>query len=234
MRATTRGALALVVEDALPVRAVVVEALRRDGFLVNEAASGEEARSQLAKEPPDVIVLDLVLPDVSGFELLREIVAAGTAPVVVLSGRGDELDRLLGLELGAEDYVVKPFYPRELVARVRRASQRGVHLNHSPSDTAGLVVDRKSRQVWVRGRPVITSKREFDLLAHLASSPRQVFSREALLRDVWGSSSTMQSPKTVTEHIRRLRQKVEDDPTRPRWIVTVGSAGYRLDPEGDG
>jgi len=147
----------------------------------------------------------------------------------MLTARDEEVDKVLGLELGADDYVVKPFYPRELAARVRRSLQRRAP---APTrvDVGGLVVDSRSREVRVGGEVVALTDREFDLVAHLARSPRHVFSRDDLLRDVWGSSPDLQSPKTVTEHIRRLRRKLGPGPEGHRWIVTVGSSGYRLDP----
>lgn len=225
------GPIVLVVEDQPDIRALVVTALEREQFVVEHVAGVMEARNRLADGCPDVVLLDVNLPDGSGLDLLREIVADGRVPVVMLSSLGEEVDRVIGLELGAEDYIVKPFYPRELATRVRRAARR----TRGPSsrvDLGGLVVDIASREAWVGGRQLELTDREFDLLAHLARSPRRVFSRDDLLRDVWRSSPEWQSPKTVTEHVRRLRHKVEDDPRRPRWIITVGSAGYRLEPGG--
>lgn len=224
------GPTALVVEDQPEIRAVIVETLERGGFVVVRATTLVEARDRLEAGAFDVVLLDVNLPDGSGLDLLRELVAGGRVPVVMLSSRGEEVDRVVGLELGAEDYIVKPFYPRELVTRVRRAAHRG----QSPSsviDLGGLAVDVASREAWVEGRQLELTDREFDLLAHLARSPRRVFSRDELLRDVWRSSPEWQTPKTVTEHVRRLRHKVESDPTRPQWIITVGHAGYRLEPQ---
>ena len=224
------GALrVLVVEDTDPVRALIVLALTRDGCTVEEASGAAAAHARLSEGLPDVVVLDLGLPDGSGLDLLRELVGGGT-PVVVLTGRGDEVDRVVGLELGAEEYMVKPFFSRELAARVRRAAGRGRPAGSSRLEGGGLVIDRDSREVLLHGTPVALTDREFDLLVHLAASPRRVFSRDDLLRDVWRSSSEWQSAKTVTEHVRRLRHKLEEDPARPRLIVTVGTAGYRFDP----
>lgn len=220
----------LVVEDADPVRALVVLALTRDGCTVEEASGATEARARISDGAADVVVLDLGLPDGSGLDLLRELVGGGT-PVVVLTGRGDEVDRVVGLELGAEEYIVKPFFPKELAARVRRAAGRQTKPRPSHIERGGLVIDRDSREVLLPGTPVSVTDREFDLLVYLAASPRRVFSRDDLLRDVWRSSPEWQSPKTVTEHVRRLRLKLEEDPSRPRLIVTIGTAGYRFDPQ---
>jgi DNA-binding response OmpR family regulator len=219
----------LVVEDQPDIRAVVVQSLEQANFVVVQAASVTDARARLDEERLDVVLLDVNLPDGSGLDLLRELAATGRPPVVMLSSRGEEIDRVLGLELGAEDYVVKPFYPRELATRVRRAAGR-TQPPPARIDLGGIVVDPASRQAWVGGRQLELTDREFDLLSHLARSPRRVFSRDDLLREVWQSSPDWQTSKTVTEHIRRLRHKIEDDPQRPRWIITVGSAGYRLDP----
>lgn len=219
----------LVVEDVEDVRTVVVGALVSEGFDTDEAPDAGSAQERLRLRPPDVVVLDIGLPDRSGLDLLRDIAQRNGPPVVLLSGRGDELDRVLGLELGADDYVVKPFSPRELAVRVRRVATR------RPRRSAVLVfgdltVDLDSREVLLKGHPVALTDREFTLLAHLVSAPRRVFSRDELLREVWHSSPEWQSPRTVNEHVRRLRAKVEDDPRRPRRITTVGNAGYRFDP----
>jgi DNA-binding response OmpR family regulator len=222
--------LVLVVDDAEPTRRLVARALTSEGFVVDEAADGHQARQRLDAQPPDVVVLDVELPDTSGFELLREILATTAIPVVMLSARHEELDRVLGLEMGAEDYVVKPFLPRELAARVRRAARRRPVTSAARLEFPGLAIDPATREVLVEGRAVELTGREFDLLAHLAAAPRRVFSRHELLVQVWHSSADWQNPKTVTEHVRRVRHKIEADPTRPRWIKTVGSAGYRFDP----
>lgn len=220
----------LVVEDVAAIAALVRQALEAEGMEVHHVADLAGARDRLASRPPDVMVLDVELPDGSGLDLLQDR-DGWDVPVVILSSREDEADRVLGLDLGAEDYVVKPFFPRELAARVRRAAGRPAAAPPSRLVFDGLVVDLASREVSVGGATVSLTGREFDLLAHLASAPRTVFSREDLLRDVWNSSSEWQSAATITEHVRRLRQKVETDPARPRRIVTVGRAGYRLEPD---
>lgn len=221
----------LVVEDTDDTATLIRIALEADGMTVRRAADLGGARQSLASERPDVIVVDVHLPDGSGLDLVRKQATTTPVPVVVLSSSDAEIDRVLGLELGADDYMVKPFFPRELATRVRRAATR------QPAKTQGarvvldgLLIDLDSREVAVDGASVSLTTREFDLLAHLAASPRTVFSRHDLLRDVWGSSPEWQSAATVTEHVRRLRQKVEPNPRRPQRIVTVGRAGYRLEP----
>lgn len=227
---TAAGLRVLVVEDSGPVGALVRRSLESEGFLVDVVTDLKGARAALAAaQPPDVVVLDVELPDGSGLELLREAAPTGpSVPIVVLSSRQEELDRVLGLELGAEDYVVKPFLPRELATRVRRAASRPRPEPPQHLDFGEVMIDLAKREVEVAGRQIADlTRREFDLLAHLAVSSGRVVSREELMRDVWHSSPEWQSPKTVTEHVRRVRQKIEDDPLNPSLIVTVGRAGYR-------
>lgn len=223
----------LVVEDTPAVAELVRRALVADGMQVEHAPTLRAARRRLSKGALDVVVLDVELPDGSGIDLLRDPRFGTVAPVVVLSSRQSEDDRLTGLGAGAEDYVVKPFFPRELAARVRRAASRRHEARSDHLDTLafdGLEIDLGAREVRVGGAPVHLTDRELDLLVHLATFPRRVFSRADLLSAVWDSSPEWQTPKTVTEHVRRVRLKVEPDPSRPRWIVTVGRAGYRFEP----
>lgn len=221
----------LVVEDSTDIARLIRISLEDEGMVVRHVGDLAAARERLSADPPDVAVVDVQLPDGSGFDLLRERGATFQVPIVILSSLGGESDKVLGLELGADDYMVKPFYPRELATRVRRASTRGPATPASHLVFDGLEIDLASREVTVDDAAVSLTTKEFDLLAHLAASPRTVFSREALLREVWNSSPEWQSPSTVTEHVRRLRQKVEADPSSPRRIVTVGRAGYRLEPD---
>ncbi len=223
----------LVVEDDPSMRRVLVELLRRDGLAVEAVATGAETSAALDRVDPAVVILDLGLPDMSGYEVLRQIRTDREIPVVVLSGRADETDRVLALELGADDYVVKPFSPRELAARVngvlRRAAPK-VATDAARLDFGPLVVDQRAREVTLDGELVDFTPKEFDVLAHLAASPREVFSRADLLRDVWQSSPDWQDPATVTVHVRRIRNKIETDPENPRWITTVWGVGYRFEP----
>jgi DNA-binding response OmpR family regulator len=221
----------LVVDDEPRVREVVASYLQRDGFEVATAADGETARRQVNEFAPDLVLLDLMLPAVSGYSVLQEIRQRGDLPVIVLTARSDEADRVAGLELGADDYVTKPFSPRELSARVRSVLRRASPRNDvDPIELDGLRIDPRSRTVHVGAEVAELTAREFDLLAFLGAHPREVFSRGQLLEKVWGSSTQWQDPATVTVHIRRIRQKIERDPQNPRWITTVWGVGYRLEP----
>lgn len=217
-----------MVEDEEHVRALIVRGLAIDGCRIAEAASAAEARAQLSREAPDVVVLDLGLPDSTGLGLLQKLVSI-SVPVVVVTGRGEGIDRVRGLELGADDYMVKPFFTQELVIRVRRVTDRARPSSSLTLHNGVLAIDTDSREVHLEGRPVALTDREFDLLSYMASRPRTVFSRDELLREVWQSSPDWQSSATVTEHIHRLRGKLEADPTQPTLIVTVGKSGYRFD-----
>ncbi len=221
----------LVVDDEPMVREVLVRYLERDGFVVNEAADGNEALQLAASTKPDLIVLDVMLPEVDGFTVLTQLRKQSAVPVILLTARTEEPDRVIGLELGADDYVVKPFSPREVMARVRSVLRR---TTTSPPagrlEFDGLVIDGSSREVEVDGALVELTPKEFDLLAYLAASPRMARSRAHLLDRVWDSSPDYQDPSTVTVHVARLRQKIEKDPDAPRWITTVRGIGYRFEP----
>lgn len=221
----------LVVDDEPRVREVVATYLQREGWTVSTAADGETARRLLDEFAPDLVVLDIMLPGVSGTELLSEIRQRGDLPVILLTARTDEADRISGLELGADDYVVKPFSPRELVARVRSVLRRSTPTPHAASlQFDDIAIDLQRRAVVVEGAPVEVTAREFDLLAFLAANAPQVFTRAELLQKVWSSSTEWQDPATVTVHVRRLRQKIEVDPQHPRWLTTVWGVGYRFEP----
>jgi DNA-binding response OmpR family regulator len=224
-------ATVLVVDDEPIVRDVVVRYLRRDGFEVLEAADGERARELIETGDPSLVVLDVMLPGIDGLELCRWIRGRSELPVILLTARGEEADRIVGLELGADDYVTKPFSPRELSARVRsvlrRSDRRPVAEERLEFD--GLVLDARSREVSRDGRVVTLTAREFDLLWFLASNPRRVFSRSHLMDRVWGHAPALDTG-TVTVHVRRLREKLETDPARPTHLQTVWGVGYRFDP----
>jgi DNA-binding response OmpR family regulator len=223
----------LVVDDEPTVREVVGDYLRRDGFVVHEAADGAEALAAVAGFRPDLVVLDLMLPAVPGLDVLRDLRSGSAIPVILLTARAEESDRVVGLELGADDYVVKPFSPRELAARVRSVLRRSGSSTQNDARLLtfdGLSIDLKSREVTVDGSTVALTPKEFDVLAHLASHPRQVYSRAQLLTQVWDSSAEYQDPATVTVHVRRVRNKIERSPESPRWIVTVFGVGYRFEP----
>ena len=224
----------LVVDDEPMVREVVARYLAREGFSVTEAGDGLSAMTAVDSFRPDLVVLDVMLPGRTGFDVLRTLRARGDAapPVILLTARVEESDRVLGLELGADDYVVKPFSPRELVARVRTVLRRAQRVPETgePLTFDGLAVDPRSREVHVGDERVELTPKEFDVLAFLAASPKQVFSRAQLLHHVWDSSPDFQDSATVTVHVRRIRNKIELNPDEPRWITTVWGVGYRFEP----
>ena len=221
----------LVVDDEPIVRDVVVRYLRHDGFETLEAADGDEARALIERAAPQLVVLDVMLPGTDGLTLCRWIRERSDIPVILLTARGEEADRIVGLELGADDYVTKPFSPRELAARVRtvlRRSERG-GVRAETLAFGRVTLDEASREVRKSGELVSLTAREFDLLRFLASHPRQVFSRDQLMDRVWGYETAIDTG-TVTVHVRRLREKLEDDPAKPAHLQTVWGVGYRLDP----
>ena len=205
--------------------------LERAGYDVRAAADGRAALDILSEEELDLVVLDLELPGVDGIEITRWMRGRGDTPIIMLTARGEESERVLGLEIGADDYVVKPFSPPELVSRVRAVLRRA-----RPPEGAdqGLVfgnlhIDPRTRTVQVGDEEPVLTARQFDLLMMLAGQPRQVFSRDQLLEHVWGTNKFI-DPATVTVHVRRLREKIEADPSAPKHIVTIWGVGYRFDP----
>jgi two-component system response regulator ResD len=222
----------LLVEDERMVAEVVERYLRRDGYEVVVATDGAAALALAAEARPDLIVLDLMLPEIDGLEVCRQVRKQGQTPIIMLTARTEEIDKLLGLELGADDYVTKPFSPRELVSRVRAVLRRS-----GPSwEGSGRVVRFADIKIDVRRRVVETTAgfvtltaREFDLLAHLAAHPGQVFTREQLMDAVWDIDFCGDA-NTVTVHMRRLRLKLEAEPSRPRHLKTVWGVGYKLEP----
>jgi DNA-binding response OmpR family regulator len=222
-------ATVLVVDDEPIVREVVVRYLAREGHRTLEAGDGTRARRMIESDDLDLVVLDLMLPGIDGLELCRWIRGRSDLPVIMLTARGEEADRIVGLELGADDYVTKPFSPRELAARVRSVLRRA-----GPSRPAAATLEfgdvqleHETRDVRKAGSPVRLTAKEFDLLWFLASHPRRVFSRDQLMTSVWGYTAALDTG-TVTVHIRRLREKIEDDPSQPRYLETVWGIGYRL------
>ena len=220
-----------MVDDEPIVRDVVVRYLQRDGFATLEADDGDTARRLIEASEPQLVVLDVMLPGMDGLELCRWIRSRSDLPVILLTARGEEADRIVGLELGADDYVTKPFSPRELAARVRTVLRRAA----GPERTAERLgfgeveLDGASRVVTRAGEPVTLTAKEFDLLWFLASHPRHVFSRDQLMDRVWEYAAAVDTG-TVTVHVRRLREKIEADPAKPVHLKTVWGAGYRLDP----
>ncbi len=222
----------LVVEDDPTVADVVVRYLSRDAYRVESERDGARALERALADPPDLLVLDLMLPGLDGLELFRRLRERAPVPTIMLTARGDEDDRVLGLELGADDYLTKPFSPRELTARVRTVLRRSRSPLAVPTSTAPLragdvELDPRAHEVRLRGRPVSLTAREFDLLSFLLRHPGQAFRREELLEQVWGY--TFGDTSTVTVHVRRLREKIEREPADPQMIRTVWGVGYRFD-----
>jgi two-component system, OmpR family, phosphate regulon response regulator PhoB len=231
-RQAATGGKVLVVDDDEAVRVLLTRYLEMEGFTVEQVADGGGALAAIAASKPDLVLLDLMLPAQDGLDILTHLRRDSAVPVILLTARGSEADRILGLKLGADDYVVKPFSPGELTARITSVLRRtrGGGATQSLLQFDGLTLDPGTREVSVGGLMVTTTAREFDLLAFLAASPRQVFTRQQLLANVWESSEEWQDPDTVTEHVRRIRRRIEPDPNRPRWIKTVRGVGYRFDP----
>src|SRR5712691_7049123 len=221
----------LVVDDEPIVRDIVVRYLEQEGYRTLQAGDGETARGVLERETPSLVVLDLMLPGTDGLSLCRWIRERSDLPVIMVTALAEEADRLTGLELGADDYLTKPFSPRELVARVkavlRRASAPSVPA--ARIEVGDLVVDPGRREVRKGGSPLRLTTLEFDLLSFLVGNPNRVFSRGELMGRVWGYTSVLDTG-TVTVHVRRLREKIEDDPSRPRHLETVWGVGYRFTP----
>ena len=223
----------VVVEDEPSISEVVSLYLQRAGFEVTTFSDGLSAFEQFAQKMPDLVILDVMLPGMDGFSLLRSIRDRSDMPVILLTSRREESDRIAGLELGADDYVVKPFSPQELVSRVRavlrRTQTKSDSLAQGIIQIGNLNINPQTREVSKNGINVILTAKEFDLLYHLAIHPRQVFSRDQLLESIWGLRDFI-DPSTVTVHIRRLREKIEKDPTTPTHLVTAWGVGYKFEP----
>ena len=225
----------LVVEDEPSIAEVVGLYLQRAGYLVQTASDGKIAMSMLEKEIPNLVVLDLMLPEIDGLSLTRWLRDRSDVPIIMLTARREEIDRIAGLEMGADDYVVKPFSPQELVSRVR-AVMRRTKREQAPAESerpltfGELVINALSRTVTVSGNDVPLTAKEFDMLHLLAQHPKQVYTREQLLDRIWGGAEYI-DPGTVTVHVRRLREKIEPDPTNPVFIQTVWGVGYKFEAE---
>lgn len=219
----------LVVEDEPTVAEVAATYLKAADFVVDTVGDGFAALRQVQSTPPDIIVLDRMLPGIDGVEVCRRIRATSTVPIILLTALGSEDDRILGLEAGADDYLVKPFSPRELVLRVQSVLRRSVteFAIETPVEYGGFALDPSARVVHFNGEALVLTAREFDLLAFFLKRPNQVFGRADLLRAVWGWSHGDES--TVTVHVRRLREKIESDPGHPQILSTVWGVGYRFE-----
>ena len=225
-----RGRL-LVVDDDPAICTLLSVTLGREGYDVETASEAEAALAVLAEDRHDLVILDVTLGAADGRDVLSTIRTTSELPVIMLSGRGHEADRIAGLSMGADDYVVKPFSPRELAMRVGNVLRRTRAPGTSDVMVFGpLCIQPAVREATLNGHVVALTAKEFDLLSFLAAAPRQVFSRAQLLEAVWSSHREWQDEATVTEHVRRVRRKIEDDPESPHWITTVRGVGYRFEP----
>jgi two-component system response regulator ResD len=218
----------LVVDDDPIVRDVLSRYLTRGGFKVATAEDGEAAVAALEAQPPDLVLLDLMLPRIDGFGVFDVIRRNGSTPVIMLTAKGEEADRIAGLDFGADDYVAKPFSPKEVLARVRAVLRRASKPQGEKLEFGDLVIEGSSRRVTRAGDEITLTPREFDLLYLMASHPNRVFTRVELLDELWDFAFDG-DPSTVTVHMRRLREKIEPDASRPQHIITVWGAGYRFD-----
>jgi DNA-binding response OmpR family regulator len=228
------GKTILVVEDEASIAEVVSLYLTRAGYSVRIASDGRQAMTLLENQMPDFVILDLMLPEVDGLSLTRWLRDRSNVPIIMLTARRAEIDRIAGLEIGADDYVVKPFSPQELVSRVRAVMRRlGREQAEDESERivsfGELSIDPRSRVVTLKDTPIELTVKEFDMLYLLARHPKQVFTREQLLERVWGGAQYI-DPGTVTVHVRRLREKIEADPSHPAHLVTVWGVGYKFEP----
>jgi DNA-binding response OmpR family regulator len=226
------SATILLVDDEESVQKLLTYPLERDGYRVVQAHDGDEALARFDTEEIDLVILDVMLPRLDGLEVCRRLRAYSAVPIVMLTARDDELDKVLGLELGADDYITKPFSIREFRSRVRALLRRASTPRYEPRDEEvmevdGLRIDPARRAVEVAGRPVQLTYVEFELLRTLAHRPGRVFSRQALLEALWGGSD-YREPRTIDVHVRHLREKLEPDPHDPRYILTVRGVGYRF------
>jgi DNA-binding response OmpR family regulator len=222
----------LVADANPPARHAIASLLEHSGFRVVGTDGGADALALIGTGDFEAVVLDLGLHGVDGLSVLRQLRRTSFVPVIMTGSNAEVEERVLALEMGADDYLAKPFAPRELLARVRallRRTQVTAELISREVDLNGLHIDVEARQVTLRGQAVDLTTKEFDLLTFLAQSPRHVFTREDLLREVWSSKTEWQDPATVTEHVRRIRRKIEVDPAHPRMITTVRSVGYRFE-----
>ena len=222
----------LLVDDEESVQKLLTYPLERDGYRVVQARDGDEALAQFDSENVDLVVLDVMLPRLDGLEVCKRLRARSSVPIVMLTARDDELDKVLGLELGADDYITKPFSIREFRSRVKALLRRAAAPRHVPSEEdadrdRGLRIDSARRAVERDGAPIQVTYVEFELLRALAGRPGRVFSRQKLLEEVWGGSA-YREPRTIDVHVRHLREKLETDPREPQYILTVRGAGYRF------
>ncbi len=221
----------LLVDDEESIQTLLAYPLRKDGYEVAVAGDGREALDMFGAQRFDLVVLDVMMPQLDGIEVCRRLRTRSQVPIIMLTARDDEVDKVLGLEIGADDYITKPFSVREFRSRVKAALRRtrmaGGDDDEEPISAAEMTIDRARRQVVVRGAPVMLTYVEFEILAALASSPGRVFDRDTLLERVWGDSA-YRDRRTIDVHIRHLREKVERDPKQPEYLFTVRGVGYRF------
>ncbi|MDX6522002.1 MAG: two-component system, OmpR family, alkaline phosphatase synthesis response regulator PhoP [Gaiellales bacterium] len=223
----------LLVDDEESIQKLLTYPLEREGYRVIQARDGEEALRRFAEMPIDLVVLDVMLPKLDGLEVCRRLRTTSTVPIMMLTARDDEVDKVLGLELGADDYITKPFSIREFRSRIRAMLRRATQLSErrvsddEPITAGGLAIDPVKRTVLVDGHAAELTYVEFEVLRTLATHPGRVYSRQALLEAVWGGSA-YREPRTIDVHIRHLREKLEVDPGEPAFILTVRGAGYRF------
>jgi DNA-binding response OmpR family regulator len=232
--ANEASARILLVDDEQSIQTLLTYPLRKDGYEVVSALDGREALDRFARQRFDLVVLDIMLPKIDGIEVCRRLRSRSQVPIIMLTAKGDEIDKVLGLEIGADDYITKPFSVREFRSRVKatlRRSEmlrgRGRGVGEEPILAGDLAIDFERRAVTARGEPVKLTYVEFEILAALASAPGRVLTREILLEQVWGDSA-YRDPRTIDVHIRHLREKVEPEPRQPEYLLTVRGVGYRF------
>ncbi len=220
----------LVVDDEKTLVKALKYNLEKEGYQVSPAYDGEEALAAVETDPPDLIVLDLMLPKLDGFEVCRRIRKTMDTPIIMLTAKTEDIDKILGLELGADDYMTKPFNPRELVARIKALFRRFPGAQGKENhliELFGMKVDLFRHKVWLKGEEIDLTSKEFALLSLLIVNPGRVYSREQLLKQVWGYDYYGDA-RTVDVHIRHLREKIEEDPGNPRFVITVWGSGYKF------
>jgi DNA-binding response OmpR family regulator len=226
-----RAVRILLVDDELPIQTLLSYPLQKDGYEVVTASDGREALQRFQEAPPDLVVLDVMMPRMDGLEVCRRLRARSAVPIIMLTAKSEELDKVLGLEIGADDYITKPFSVREFRSRVKAALRRARMVpddrEEQPIERAGLRIEPAKRQVTLRGAPITTTFVEFEILAAMARNPGRVYTRDMLLSRVWGDSA-YRDPRTVDVHIRHLREKLETDAKVPEFIFTVRGVGYRF------
>ncbi len=226
-----RAARILLVDDEPPIQTLLSYPLRKDGYEVMTAADGREALERFEESPPDLVILDVMMPKMDGLEVCRRLRARSAVPIIMLTAKSEERDKVLGLELGADDYITKPFSMREFRSRVKAALRRSrmapAEHEQQALERGALRIDPAKRMVTLAGRPISATFVEFQILAALARSPGRVHTRDMLLRRVWGDSA-YRDPRTIDVHIRHLREKLEADPKAPEYIFTVRGVGYRF------